>query len=131
MSAGDKQHPLAGKAGRIGWRAKRPGIGDCHAVVFVQFALSAIVEQPVRRITTLLNFGKHDARADGVNGTGRDVDDLALGNRTPLDQFDDRTVPDRRPQVLRRYPRSANAGARFCRDDVPCALAFGIPIARA
>src|SRR6202000_1245370 len=98
-------------------------IGNGHAVVFVQLALPAVIEQSECRVTALLNFGKHDARADGVTGASRDVDDVALCNWMPLDQCDDRPVPDRHPQFLRRYPAlepNADLRAWFCRDDVPC-----------
>ena len=84
-------------------RSKRPWVGNSDPVVFVQFALPAIVEQAKCRWPLLLNLGQHDAGADGVDGTGRDVDDVTSGNRSPLNEFGNRTVLDRRPQLLRRY----------------------------
>ena len=79
----------------------------------------------------LLNFGKHDAGAQSVDRAGGNEDDIALRNRTPLNQLDDRAVPDGRPQFLRRDPMlqaDADLGVRFCRYDVPClALAIRHP----
>ena len=75
----------AGVAGGMAQGLNRPGIGRCHGVVFVQLALPAIVEQTECRIAALLNFCKHDAGADGVDCAGRDEDDIAFRNRTPLD----------------------------------------------
>ena len=84
-------------------RSKRPWMGNGDPVVFVQFALPAIVEQAECRVAALLNFCEHDAGADGVDGAGRDVDDITFGNRSPVNEFGDRTVLDRRTQLLRRY----------------------------
>ena len=134
---------VGGEAGRIAGRSKRPRMGNGDAIVFVQFALPAIVEQAECRVAALLNFGEHDAGADGVDGAGRDVDDIAFRNRPPVNQFGDRTVLDRRTQLLWRYlvlqssadlrvrlrpkgctmPRSCRSAfpsrARKCRPDEP------------
>ena len=48
----------------------RPGIGNGYGVVFMQIALPAIVEQAECRVATLLDFGKHDPGAYGVDGAG-------------------------------------------------------------
>ena len=58
----------AGAEGGMARGLNRPGIGRCHGVVFVQIAPPAIVEQTERRIAALLNFGQHDAGADGLSG---------------------------------------------------------------
>src|SRR3981081_743830 len=104
MPAGDEKGSGSGEAGWIARRSKRPGVGHGDAVVFVQFARTAIVEQAEGRVAMLLNFGEHDAGADGVDGAGRDENDVAWRRRAPINQIDDRTIPDRRPQFLRRYP---------------------------
>src|ERR1700722_18974983 len=97
MPARDKGCSGSREGGRIAARWKRPRVGNRDAVVLVQFALPSKVEQAERRVATLLNFGKHDTGADGVDGDGRDVDHVALCDRTLVNQLDDRTVLYRRP----------------------------------
>src|SRR5258705_5369385 len=96
MIARDKNRPLNGQAGRINWRPERPGVGNRYAIVDVQFTLSAVVEQAECRVAALLNLGEHDAGAESVDGAGRNEDDIAFRNRTPLNQIDDRAIRDRR-----------------------------------
>ena len=131
MPARDEDRPVRGKARRMAWRSKRPWMGNRDAVVFVQFALPAIVEQAECRVAVLLNFGQHDAGADGVDGAGRNVDDVAFGNRSPLNEFGNRTVLDRCTQLLRRYlvlQSSADLRVGLGGEDVPClALAVRHP----
>src|SRR5687767_7899924 len=103
MPAGDEDRSVRGKGSRIAGRAKRPWVSDCDPVVFVQFALPAIVEQAECRVTALLNFCEYNAGANSVDGAGRDVDDVVFRNRSPLHQFGDRTVPNGRTQLLWRY----------------------------
>ena len=93
-------------------------VRDGYAIVLMQFAPPAVIEQPECRVTLLLNFGQHDAGAEGVDRASRDKDDIAFRNRTPLNQFDDRAVPDRRPQFLWRHPMiqaNADLRVRLCR----------------
>src|SRR5882757_5148384 len=103
MLARDENRPVRGKDRRNAARSKRPWVGNGDPVVFVQFALPAIVEQAECRVAALLDFCEHDAGADGVDGSGRDVDDVALDSRSPANEFSDRTVLDRRAQLLWRY----------------------------
>src|SRR5206468_12022491 len=122
MPARDENRPFIREAGRIGWRSKRPRVGNGYAIVDVQFTRSVIVEQAERGVAALLNFGQHDAGAESMDGAGRDEDDIAFRNWTPLNQFDDRAVRYRRAQFLRRNPAlqtNADLRARFRRDDVP------------
>src|SRR5580698_9983973 len=95
MPARDERRSGGGEAGRIAARWKRPRVGNRDAVVLVQFALPSKVEQAERRVATLLNFGKHDTGADGMDGTGRDVNDVALRDGPPVNELGDRTVLDR------------------------------------
>src|SRR5437867_9144568 len=121
MPARDENRPFIREAGRIGWRSKRPRVGNGYAIVDVQFTRSVIIEQAERGVAALLNFGQHDAGAEGVNGAGGDEDDIASRNWTPLNQVDDRAVGDRRPQFLWRHPviqTDADLRARLRRDDV-------------
>src|SRR6266536_190386 len=131
MPAHDENRPFIREAGRIGWGSKRPRVGNGYAIVDVQFTVSVIVEQTERGVAALLNFGQHDAGAESVDGAGRDEDDITFRDWTPLNQFNDRAVRDRRPQFLWRYPAlqtNGNLRARFRRDDVPCfALAVRHP----
>jgi hypothetical protein len=88
----------------------------------VQFTLPAVIEQPERGVAALLDFRQHDTGAERVDGAGRDEDDIACGDWTPLHQVDDRAGGDRRPQFLRRYPAlqtNADLRVRFRRKDVP------------
>ena len=102
----------------------------------MQFALPAVVEQAECRVAALLNFGEHDAGADGVDGAGRDEDDVAFRDRAPLDEVGDRAVPDRGAQLLRRELllqsdgdlRVRAAAERMYHASV---LPFGKPIERA
>ena len=131
MLARDQNRPLKSEADGITWRPKRPGVGNGYAIVDVQFTLSAVVEQAECRVAALLNLGEHDAGADRVDGAGRNEDDIAFRNRTPLNQINDRAIRDRRAQFLWRDPpvqADADLRARFRRDDVPCfALAVRHP----
>src|ERR1700730_3416222 len=120
MPAGDEKGSGSGEAGWIARRSKRPGVGHRDAIVFVQFARTAIVEQAEGRVAMLLNFGEHDTGADGMDGAGGNEDDVAWRNAAPVHQFDDRTIPDRGPQFLRRYPvfqSDANLRAWFYGED--------------
>src|SRR5258708_18323706 len=103
MLAHDENRPVCGKDRRNAARSKRPWVGNGDPVVFVQFALPAIVEQAECRVAALLDFCEHDAGADGVDGAGRHVDDVALDNRTPAYEISGLTVLDRRGQFLWRY----------------------------
>src|SRR6187397_2790513 len=96
MLAGDQNRPLGSEADGMTWRPKRKDVGDCDAVVDVQFTLSAVVEQAECRVAALLNLGEHDTGADRVDGAGRNEDDVAFRNRTPLNQINDRAIRDRR-----------------------------------
>ena len=84
MLTRDQNRPLESQAGGMTWRPKREGVGDCYAIVYVQFTVSAVVEQAECRVAALLNLGEHDAGAERVDGAGRNEDDIALRNRTPL-----------------------------------------------
>ena len=95
MRACDQGRSSRGETSRTGLGLSRPGIGDGDGVVFVQFALPAIVEQTERRVAVLLNLGEHDAGAYGVDGAGRDEDDVAFRDRAPLNEIGNRAVPDR------------------------------------
>src|SRR5512138_3128085 len=89
----------------------------------MQFAPSAEVEQPECSVAMLLNFGEHNAGAQGVDRAGWNEDDVAFRHRSPLHQVNDRAVSDRSPQLLGRYPilqANADLRVRFCRYDVPC-----------
>src|SRR5579864_3210537 len=122
MPARDENRPFIGEAGRIGRKSKRPRVGDGDPIVDVQFTRSVIVEQAECGVAALLNLGQYDAAAEGVDGAGRDEDNIALRNLTPLNQFDDRAARDRCPQFLWRYPAlqtNTNLRAWFRRDDVP------------
>src|SRR5437899_2791496 len=92
------------------WRPKREDVGDCYAIVYVQFTVSAVVEQAECGVAALLNLGEHDAGAERVDGPGRNEDDIAFRNRTPLNQINDRAIRDRRVQFLWCDP-SAQADA--------------------
>ena len=131
MSARDENRPAGGEAGRMAECAKRPRSGNRDAVVLVQFTLTAVVEQAECRVAVLLNFGEHDAGADGMNRPGGDEDRIACRDGAPMKQVDDRPVPDRRMQFLRRDPvrqPDADLRAGFCRQDVPrLALAVAQP----
>src|ERR1700722_12640187 len=95
MPARDKGCSGSREGGRIAARWKRPRVGNRDAVVLVQFALPSKVEQAECRVATLLNFGKHDTGADGVDGTGRDGDHGAFRDWPPVNELGDRTVLDR------------------------------------
>ena len=58
----------------------RPRFGGRHSLVDVNLPFPAVVEQTKRRIASLLDFGNRQARADGVNRAGGDVNDIVLHN---------------------------------------------------
>jgi len=100
MAAGGEQRSLGGKTPRTALNPSRSRIGHCHGIVFMQFALPALIEQTECGVAALLNFGKHDARADGVDGARGHQDNVTFDDRPPLNEIGDRAVPDRRPQLL-------------------------------
>ena len=112
-------------------RFARPG--RCHGdgIFDVQFPLPSIVEQPERGVTVLLDFGEYDARADRVNGPGRNEDDVALMNRVPMHDVRDRAVRDGGSQFgggTRIIQSDRDLRARNGRENVPCfGLAVGKP----
>ena len=94
----------------------------------MQFALSAVVEKPERRVAALLDLGQDDARADGVDGAGGNKDDVAFRDPMPLNQFNDRVGLDRGTQFLWRdtpLQPDADLRVRFRGQDVPC---FGLAV---
>ena len=64
-----------------------PCIGNGDGAIFVELAAPAVIEQAERRVATLLNLGKHDPGADGVDRAGGDEDDVAFDGWTPLNQI--------------------------------------------
>src|SRR4051812_44048385 len=110
MLARDQNRPLRREADGITRRPNRPSVGNGYAIVNVQFTVSAVVEQAECGVAALLNLGEHDTGAEGVDSAGRNEDDIAFRNRTPLNQIDDRTVRDRRVQLLWRDPAVQTVG---------------------
>ena len=98
MRAGDQGRSGRGETPRDGLSLYRSRIGDRDGAVFVQLALPAIVEQTEGRVAVLLNFGEHDTGADGMDRAGRDEDDVAFRDGTPLRKSGDRAVLDRGAQ---------------------------------
>src|SRR3982074_2016239 len=110
----DRSTGVETSRGRLSLSWHCTGSGDGN--VRVQLTLPAIVEQPERRVAALLNLGKHDARAYGVDCAGRDEDDVVLSDRAPLSQTGDRTVFDRRAQFSwREMPFQSNGNPRVRR----------------
>src|ERR1700704_1515376 len=103
MPAGDQDRSFGREVGRMAGCPKRPGVSHRDAVVFVQFALPAVVEQAVRCVAMLLYFSQYDASADGVDGARRDVDDVTLNNGAPVNEISARAVLDRCTQLLSGY----------------------------
>ena len=95
IRAGDEQGSGIGQTPLDRLTCGRPRICRRDGIVHVDFALPAMVEQTIRRVAALLDFGQHESRADGVDGAGRDKDDIVLADRVPLNQVRDRTILDR------------------------------------
>ena len=102
MRVGDEHGSGIAQAARNGLTFGRPRIRRRHGVVHVDFALPAMIEKAKGRVASLLYFGQHESRADGVDGAGRDEDDIVLPDRAPLNQVRDRAVLDRGPQLRGR-----------------------------
>src|SRR6476469_2003093 len=123
MLACDQDRSSGSEASWTELRLNRPGIGNGDGAVFVQLALPAVVKQTEGRIAILLDLGKHDAGAYGVDRTGGDEDDVVCCDRPPFGQAGNRTVPDRRTQFLWRemlFQSNGNPRVWLCREDVPC-----------
>ena len=80
MLTRDKYRPLNSQAGWTIWGPERPGVGNGYAIVDMQFARSAVVEQAECRVAALLNLREHDAGAERVDGAGRDEDGVTFRN---------------------------------------------------
>ena len=78
MRACDQRGSDRGEAASASLGLKRPGVGNGDGAVLVQLARPAVVEQTEGRVAVLLNLGEHDPGAYGVDGAGRDEDDVAL-----------------------------------------------------
>jgi hypothetical protein len=92
------------------------------AVVFVQRALPSKIEQAECRVAALLNFSKYDTGTDGVDGACRDVDHIALRDRTPVNQLGDGAVLYRGAQFLQRdlvFQSDAYLRIGLGRKDIP------------
>src|SRR5258708_1781849 len=127
-AAGDRAGWRGGEASRTGLSLSRPRVGNSTGAFFMQFALPAVVEQAECRVATLLNLGEYDAGAYGVDRAGRDEDDVAFRDRTPLRETCNRAIPDRRAQFLGRensFQSNGHPRIRRCREDVPC---FGFSV---
>jgi len=76
--------------------ARRPANhwGVKWALALATIALPAMIEKAKRRVASLLDFGEHQSRANGVDGAGRDEDDIVFPDRSPLNQVRDRAVFD-------------------------------------
>ena len=85
----------------VGCRGGRSGqaLATATPLSIVQFALPAIVEQAKCRVAALLNLGEHDAGADGVDGAGRNEDDVAFRNRRAIER-DRRSSRPRSPRAI-------------------------------
>ncbi|ASJ90968.1 hypothetical protein CBR61_08600 [Porphyrobacter sp. CACIAM 03H1] len=70
------------------------------AGIEVQFATPPVIEYPIGDVGILLDFDDLHAGADGMNGAGRDVEEVASPDREPFHQVDDRTVERRETQRL-------------------------------
>ena len=122
IRAGDEQRSGIGQAPRNRLTCGRSRICRRHGVVHVDFALPTMIEQTIRRVAALLDFGQHESRADGVDGAGRDEDDIVLAHRAPLNQVRDRAVLDRGAQLRRRVlplQPDGNLSLGRCRQNVP------------
>ncbi|OIQ63594.1 hypothetical protein GALL_548650 [mine drainage metagenome] len=95
MRASDEDRSHRGEGPKAGLSLYRSGIGNGDGAVFVQLALPAIIEQTESRVAVLLDFGEHDAGAYGVDRAGRDEDDVAFRDRTPMRETGYRAIPDR------------------------------------
>src|SRR5260370_14964953 len=84
MRVCDQGRSNGGETLWTGLSSNRPGIGNGDGAVFVQLALPAIVEQKEGRVPTLLNLGKHNARAYHLNCAGKYYDDVDFCHRGPL-----------------------------------------------
>ena len=58
-----------------------------------------MVEKAKRCVASLLNFRNHETRADGMDRTGRDQNDIIPANAVPLNQVRNRAVLDRGSQL--------------------------------
>ena len=82
----------------IGWS----GICTLYRVIHIKGPAPAKVKEPKRRVAPLLHFRNNQPRAQGVNGTRGNKDNITARNRAPLNQISNRTINNGVPKLLRR-----------------------------
>ena len=95
MRVCDERRSSGGEASLTCLSLSRTRLRNGDGVFFMQFPLAAIVEQTECCVAALLNFGEHDTGPYGVDRAGRDEDDVAFRDRTPLREICNRAIPDR------------------------------------
>src|SRR6202453_5346120 len=101
---------------------RQPGISDRDCLFNVQRAGSPIIEETKGRVAALLDFGDHETGSDGVNGSSRNIDDIATGDLPPSDPLGDRSVRNSLAELFRSQPpveAESNAAARLCGGELP------------
>ena len=106
----------------------RSGVRHRDCVLDVKFTLPTVIEQTKCRVAALLDFRDDESRADRVDRSGRDENDVARRHGAPHDKIRDRAVVDGLTQLLRsQTPIQAEGdlGFRSGTQDVP---GFGLAV---
>src|SRR5882757_882651 len=112
MRIGDEDGSFVGKPDRWRLQFNRSSIGDGDCTFDMKFTTAAIVEQPERRVTVLLDLCNHQPGANRVDRASGHTYDIAGEYGSPGDEVHDRTVTDSFAQLICRYV-SAQAYSDF------------------
>ena len=85
VGAGDEKHALVSKAVRPHAKWSRACICHRHCSLDVKFSLAAMVEQAEGCLAALLDLSNYQPRADSMNGSGGDENDIIWVYRLPCD----------------------------------------------
>ena len=87
MGAGDEKHALVSKAVRPHPKRSRARICHRHCSLDVKFSLATMVEQAEGCLTALLDLSNYQPRADSVNCSGGDENDIVWEYGLPCDKI--------------------------------------------
>src|SRR5690554_145193 len=94
-----------------------------HRVAHLKFTLPAIIEEPERRVASLLEFREHESWPDGVDRASGNKNDVAPSRRPPVHKFLDGAVLDRRLQFAgcnAMFKPDGDFSPRLRRQNIPC-----------
>ena len=99
VRVGYQKRPLIREPSRFQANVGRPRVCHGDGICNVQLTLAAEIEHAERCVAALLDLRNHKTRADRVDGTGGNKNNIARQHRPPRDKTRDRAVVDSLAQL--------------------------------